>query len=444
MYPLVRLVSSPDTGAEVRFDFHDPDVTWSDQSTWDFGVPELLGEPGGVGAEYGKRRLTFTLYIGTHRAAALAAQSRLARELMREESWLAFQLSASDPPMWFKVYASSPGAVEVTYINPDDFDDDVWALNVSLVADPFAIGAPVPTALSLSNDPAAGSAFRAVSNVKGDAPAPLNVINASAYHTFGLLSVSSVPPLWSQAESLALTSGTVTAADAGASGGSVAKTTPTSTANAQRLRWLVDSALSSTDYASRSVYGSTRVRVFAAVSFSASTDTWALGVAAGTDAPKMVNVDPRSGRLLVDLGTASLSRNTGSAGRPSGGLLWLNFFAQRSGGTGTVSWDVVYVVPCEQIFTWGIGEVNDSARSTVVDGEHEQVFAGTDSAGLAAFAERQSPGPQGDFVKLVPGQTNYLLWLTGSNLLPQPFVPLTNTAALTVTYRGQFLYLASP
>lgn len=179
-YPLVRFVASPDVSAAVRFDFNaagtwaDDDV-WPDHDGFSLGVPELEGDPDGVGVEFGLRELSFNFVVRGSDQAAAKVLSALSREILRATNWLMFQKSPDVSPVWFKTYRSQPGDLDLDNA-PNDLPGQWFGVGVTLAADPYAYGARVDLdPVTIYNDPAAplNPMSYVLPEIKGDAPAPL-------------------------------------------------------------------------------------------------------------------------------------------------------------------------------------------------------------------------------------------------------------------------------
>lgn len=183
-FPRVAFVSSPDLGADVRFDFNTAGE-WADGENWpehdDFslGVPSLSGDYDAIGVEYGPRELTFNLVIKARKATATATMSALARELLRQRNWLLFQVSPFSRPAWFRTYRTEPGAISFEYLNDtDDSRGNLWGLGVSVDADSFAYGERVTLdPITVVNSPADAThpMWFTLPDVLGDAPTPLRL-----------------------------------------------------------------------------------------------------------------------------------------------------------------------------------------------------------------------------------------------------------------------------
>lgn len=177
-YPLVRLVAEPNQGSEVRFDFND-ELAWAEHDGFVIGSPSMSGNPGDVGVEYGQRQIQFNLALFGYEIDALQRQTALARELLRPDNYLLFQLSPSAAPLWLKVFRSAPGAVSIENLaNPINSSGTTpgswWNISVSLFGEPFFVGEELTGSASILNNPYLGGLWSVIENVKGDAPAPVS------------------------------------------------------------------------------------------------------------------------------------------------------------------------------------------------------------------------------------------------------------------------------
>lgn len=179
-YPMVQAVAGPTEGAEVIFDFNEAG-TWYSSTTekegWSLGSPARLSAAGDARTSWGSRRPTFSLNLYGERSRAVAAQSRLARWLLRPEGWVRFQLDAHAPPVWLRMLGAEPGDLDFGTIHVAGYGPDSWYLDVTFDADPFLYGERV-TAFdgTLPNDPTLTAGMTAkLAPILGDAPAPLRV-----------------------------------------------------------------------------------------------------------------------------------------------------------------------------------------------------------------------------------------------------------------------------
>ena len=446
-YPLVQLVDQPDLAATVRFDFNGDDLRWPDHDSFDLGSPPLLGDPDGVGSEYGLRALAFRLMIrgGSH-AVALALQAQLARELQRNENWLLFQLSPTAAPVWFKVYRSSPGAVSLAEVDVDDETGSTWQIGVSLVADPFAYGERVILGpYTVTNSPSVGVNPMRVTlpDIKGDAPAPLDIWCDGSYYTFGLVALSQVRLPWKEAEDCTLGTGTTVAALAGASGGQVATISFGDTSHTLRLTWDLDVDLAGDDIRTY-LTQHPEVRVVAQVGVGPSVGVYTIQAQAGSVLGDKVTIDlsraPNS-TWLVDLGVLSLT--TGAAGEaPTDDLPDVELIVGRTSGTGSLNVDFLLLVATEQVLTFG-AELATSALMTFVDSEREQIVPVTGTIDAPRLRANPPGAARGGFPKVHPGEATELMWIAGSGAFdPVAAINMAGTADLTLAYRPQHLYLA--
>lgn len=181
MWPRVRFVDAPDVTANVRFDFHDR-LTGTARTSlladdYSIGAPALEGDPDAEAVQYGARTLRFTLVVEGPRSAARAKQAAVAREMLRRDNWIQFQLDDDTEPVWFKLYRAEPGELSFDHFR-NSHSQDEWHIGMSLPAEAFAWGARITLpAVVLTNNPAAPSngSFTVLPDIVGDAPAPARV-----------------------------------------------------------------------------------------------------------------------------------------------------------------------------------------------------------------------------------------------------------------------------
>lgn len=160
VYPQIKFMASPSATAAVRYDSNIP-ITSGSASVlhegFDLGAPALEGDPDGIGVEYGLRTIHFTQRIEGTQPNALAKQSALARELLRQDNWLMVKIAADRDPVWFHTYRADPGSLSFENANDDPARRDLWDIVVECRAEPFAYGERVVlSAQTILNDAGAG------------------------------------------------------------------------------------------------------------------------------------------------------------------------------------------------------------------------------------------------------------------------------------------------
>src|SRR5690606_9245799 len=202
-YPKIRFVDAPEASAVVRFDFN-ADDPGADAATavladdFSLGAPTLRGEPGESGRFYDPRQMSLPVQVHGSKALALKVQQRLAREVLRPDNWLMVQLNADTEPVWLRTFQSQPNPLNFDLVFVEGYNDvreDHWRIPLTLDAEPFAVGSEVTldlgTVLNNPTLPSGGSVIE-LPEIKGDAPAPLNVLISSASNTMRGLAVASV------------------------------------------------------------------------------------------------------------------------------------------------------------------------------------------------------------------------------------------------------------
>lgn len=196
-YPIVRFVADcGDTTA--RLDMNDGDPWTTRQENFDFGAPSLEVDPQALGTPYGERQITAKFRVDGGEDVAFPALGDLSVELMRARNWLMVQWNESASPVWLRLYAPKPQALALEDAYADDDDGSRWYVNVEIPAEAFAYGEEVELeAIDIKNDPTASTgnaATYALPAIKGDAPAPLNVLltdtSAGAHLRSPLVSVT--------------------------------------------------------------------------------------------------------------------------------------------------------------------------------------------------------------------------------------------------------------
>jgi len=190
-YPKVQAVTAPNLDAEVLFDFNE-NASWyrhgPTHEGWSLGSPQRLAAAGDARTAWGPRTVSFSLQMRGSRAFVVAAQSKLARWLLRPEGWVLFQLDAMSPPVWLRMLGAEPQDLNFDLVK-NGRGQDFWALGVSFDADPFLYGERVALFdQSVGNDPTvrASSEFipdgmcAPLGDVPGDAPMLLQVTLSEA------------------------------------------------------------------------------------------------------------------------------------------------------------------------------------------------------------------------------------------------------------------------
>lgn len=458
-YPLLRLVSEPSLSAEIRFDFNDGPC-WYTAESLTLGVPPMLGDPGGVGVEYGSAVHEFTVWVEGSEPDALRRQSQLARELTREHTYLLYQLSVTSPPVWWRIVRSTPGGVSGTHVYRDR-DPQRWQLAVRLVTapdDPFGMGEQVTHAVTITNDPATGGLVAELPPIKGDAPAPL-VVEIDAGSTDYLRPWLSVTVLdgtwpglqWWQAESLTPGAGAAVVAGAALSGGSgVQRTVPVGSWGAARL--VTGSAV--LPFAGRwRLFARLGVWVLSSGATASFTVTGA-GDSVSDAASTTFDVALTSTRgVVADLGIFTFPKGNMPAAKPytlATCEFGVDVAANVSGAVAFVTADYIVAVPLDL-------PLDAAAQTTSLDFRNPTQTSGAATLRLdgetgsvteiaaGALGVASPEIPVGDFLRGVPGAVNVLHVLPRRGVVTSGGTTssdnLTDSTALAVSYRPRYVYL---
>lgn len=236
-YPLVRFVDAPDPTASVRYDFNRETGAAPRRvarNGLSLGSPVLSGEPDAAGAAFGFRRPSVQQRIYGPKQDALQALSSLSRELLRPTNWLFVQWDAFTGPVWLKVYRSeyAPLSLDQVHTDTDAGDpvtdlEDVWQIDVPLVADAFAYG-PWEThdAVAVSQGPSGNALRYQLPAIKGDAPTPLRIkvdpastaeAGSGSKWLIGVISGDAADPCMGYVKNIGGTDGVVAGTDLSAS-----------------------------------------------------------------------------------------------------------------------------------------------------------------------------------------------------------------------------------
>lgn len=181
--PQIALVSAPSTDATVLYTFNVADDRASTAgSGFTLGAPQWEGEPGVTGGSDDYRTIQLTHWIyprrGDDASSVRTALDTLGRLLLADKTWLLIRQRPTSTPVWARVWRSTPA--EMGFDDLQIGDTEVagrYALNLTLKADPYLVGAQVQLAngVTVSFDPANGTnpCQYVLPAVVGDAPAPL-------------------------------------------------------------------------------------------------------------------------------------------------------------------------------------------------------------------------------------------------------------------------------
>lgn len=463
VFPIAQLVSAPELDAEILFDFNDG-LSYPAGDDISLGSPPLLGDPGGVGAEYGYRTISFTLVVKDDEVGAMRQHSDLARQLMRDIVWFRFQLSENTPSVWYRCYRSSPGASSMGQWYRDRYENQ-WQIDVSLVADGMGVGESISHDVTIGNDPATGGLSTLLPDIRGDAPAPL-VIDLAGNDLTYVQPWLSVCPLerartWPGTVFWQLDSGTL-------ENGAVAQSAPINSSGGTRIRVPVSSDTGdqrrTTVQVSPPFAG--RYRVFARAGFEMVSTTGTVvvtvrGAGSAVSQPMRTTLTYAGiGGLgpqmfMVDLGVFTFPKGNVPTSRPYtlglGGIgvaLTLDV-TDTAANVGSFYLDYAVAVPCDLPLD-AVGpcttlDFENSARTlgTVtlrINGEDgvAQEVAGT------TYSNSNPETPAGEFPTVTPGAQNVLTLLPRRTALsgttPMRTDRIADSNAVKVSYRPRWVW----
>lgn len=457
----LKFVDAPETTATVRMDLNNPTGgVYLANDGLDLGVPEFLGEPGGIGGEYGFRQITMTLRVVGTLAVATQAQSDIGRELARQTNWLLVQPSGG-VPVWFKTYLSNPGALNLRLI-----EQGVWDLVLTVDADPFAVGVLQTQTVTISNNPAnANGLVATLGSIVGDYPAPA-IIDFPAGTTTYIQPYLSVFPLefslassaWFWQGETATTSNSgqnITTGGTGYSGSGYANLTitpGTSTALARRFSYTVTAP-----YAGR-------WKLFARVGTPAvatSSTSWTVvGAGEACSVPNTTTYSTLGTAFaaLVELGTYTFPKGNLPSSKPytlDTAVVGIDIAGAAVGGTtnAEIRIDYIIAIPIDlpldssrgSAYTLRFREQTKSRGNVVLRLNGENGSVSEINAGKYGVSPGNGPElPAGSFPVLTPGAKNMLTLLTRRGLDTTPGFyndVITTSTALSISYRPQWLHV---
>lgn len=427
---LVSFVTRPSASAAATLDLM-TDGAYIDADSWDDTPGQLLGDPEGYGAEYGRRRLSFTWVVKGGFAAARAARALLAREVLRESNWLMFQHDDRAEPCWYSLHRSSPGALSLAEVYLEAEQRSEWTVEVVLECEPFIYGEAVSFSHTFGGDPAiADKTAMTAPSIIGDAPAPLSFAFQGSTSCAPIVSVSAMSS-WSglvvwQGESATMASGAVAV-------------TPSAAASNNAYAW--------SNNAAGSAATETKRLSFAPVLAQSGTyQLWAR--LAGSSATATANVRPAGASAIRPRATFGL---LGTSWR------WVNIGTYRFPvGNGPAS--SPYTLTPGAVELWGsaasfyldnivaipVTLFEDVAKSRQI--AMTRYYASTDVVKFDAESESVSVvtsgavptvepnAPTGVFPRVYPGAMNVV------HVLPQLLL-VTGSLSVTFTYHPRYLWV---
>ena len=193
VHPVIQFVTAPSTDAELLLDLNADDPFYVGADGFSLGGPAFEPNPNGVGAEYTYRTITVPLHIEGTSGMAYTGLGALSRVLVLPSTWLRFQESPNDDPVFARVYASEPQELDWENVYTEEFNGEplnleagqsLYTLSLTLPADPFLLGLreDVVSTVLVYNDPEHGgnAGFLDIPDIKGDYPAPCVIWGPSA------------------------------------------------------------------------------------------------------------------------------------------------------------------------------------------------------------------------------------------------------------------------
>lgn len=439
-WPSMRFCDAPSRNAETRFDLNANGIGYSATLMKDgfaLGMPVLSGEPGGRGRVWSGRSLSLPLEVVGAKSDVRRRLERVARELMRAENWLEWQLDADSAPRWFRTYAAAPSPLSLTQVYTRR-GVDVWGTTLSAPADPFAVGEPITLGpFTVTNAPDAGTypMLLDLGDVEGEAPAPATVViskSTSGPMLGPAVAVTSTPATtftpdsWGSAVAAAVT-------DANFIGGSYRPTTGTID------DWTTVAAFTPTDL----TYGrwSTLLRVSGSSDAGSIALRWkvsATGVASQVYSTPVV-VPVHQQRRWVTAGEVPWPLVDGTALGVTGTTV-LTLQAKRIQSGGELRFDnrltMLSAAPESSLLRLEPDAVSGASSAVLIDAEARRVAA------AVGGAPTRAPGVAGGWPHLSPTRENHL-WVA-QNLDPTFSTGVhdahTSTSEVTITYRPRYLW----
>jgi len=459
---LCKFVDSIAAAPTVRFDFNGGIVdlqrvgtviempplrsAWADNAMSDGGLQSS--------SAYGLRTIRLHALISGDADTVATSLQTLFRECNREDNYLLWHPRGASKPVFFKTFRAAPEALEMT-----EQSVGVWRVRCAMQAEPFALGLRETLGpFTVNNDPAAGSngLFFDVTGVIGDVAADVVLIDRTATRSLAYLAVRQHGNpngfnFWMQAESMSAVGGTDTT---NPGGGPDAVMSGTGTNNFMRTTFatlatmagrLVGTPLANT------ADDRGRFRLIAVVRRSDATSDMQIQGALGPVTGAVLTIPKTTARQAIDLGLFSPDysipdRLGGYAPLSRGSSAGINLSAARSSGTGTLDWDFIALIPCDEatlIYANGT-TADDTTPDGVIDGGQTAYFSIT--SGADPWATGPSGLPLADSLagscpQLVPNQTNrfYSLFMTAQS----GYMGMTKTASasIEVHYWPRYLFI---
>lgn len=454
---ILRFVDSISASPSVRLDLNATSfATWTMAPDTAFPPPPMKrsltgtmlrdGEYMGASA-YGNREIRLVLNLMPGSADTAATQLQLLhKELDRNANILEYRPGGATSSVFFRTYRSSPDSVQ--------FDPNRKKIEISLLAEPFALGLRVDVGtVTVNQDPAAGSngCFYDVTSVKGDVETPLLLTYGALSNGgggFGFPSTNVAvrtggvyPTLFRQAESLSLGTDTTSTADATMSGGNRATISfaTNNTLTVPRLSGTFPTGTVPAGSENRGFYRVfLRVRTVAAVqTFSASMDLGATSVSfTASPSPSIVEVGTWSVLNAQPPAVGFESSALGVSFLPT-----MSLYFSRATASESLYVDWVMLIPAD--YRYGTFEgvaANATGDLSVLDGPNDAFYAtATVPFTTPRLAREFTPARTGGMPTVKPGDNR--VYILHTSKVGSGGILITDTLSVSAYYWPRYVHV---
>lgn len=465
---LTRFVDSIASAPTVRLDLND-EVSWFVKS---FSAPpprlrrsmssNSMRDGVHVGSStYDARTLTIELEnIKSTQDTGATEIQKLWRELDRPDNYLMYQPTGATKPVFFRLYRSDASQLEDVIAQAA-----MRTITIELLAEPFALGLKESiAAATVTNNPLAGTnpCYFDVTGVLGDVAAPMvwwdSSANSEEMRTIAVQhkAAGGLENVFTQAESVTLGTDTTNPG-----GGPDAAMSGTGTNNYVRTSFSTAIMTTRLTWAPGDISG--RWRVLAFVRRNATTSTLTVRALRHVYNPTTTTVwtgdtvtvpATASTRLVLDLGIVSLSaradkvvgHSTSTNTLAIGDMV---FQAARSGGSDTLDWDVLMLLPAGGQYA----ELADVTSAVVSATGHTRVLIDGVEEVAAALSAAGDPTTGGTTIKpavarltggfpyLLPNQSNRIHVIPWRSSASTGASTVTTTTTVTAAYWPRYLFV---